>query len=294
MIQKFSQIKTTTLLITFLLSAWCLFIPSQYIFASSSIDPNGQGNTSAELEYDSSTINFKCDECTIEVNSSSVTGYAWGESIGWINFNPANGGVLNTSGVLTGYAFGEASGWINFNPTNGGVSIDENGYWDGSAWSENYGWITFSCPGASSTCVQSLWNTQSGNASTGSLPQNPDEDDNTLFDPETYTDCSGVLCDFWGQDNNDLILRDTEKAPTFDMSNQYHIQNSTTSIDTTNKSFENKNKKINSNTRVLGSDILSKFSNSNLKIIILLFLIASIFFYVYCRFTRHQKLNQKN
>jgi hypothetical protein len=79
--------------------------------------------------------------------SGTLSGFAWGENIGWICF-PTNGfgGVtLDASGNLSGYAWGENVGWINF-PTNsnGGVSINTtSGAFSGYAWGENIGWVNF-------------------------------------------------------------------------------------------------------------------------------------------------------
>ncbi len=93
----------------------------------------------------------------VQITDSAVTGNIWGENIGWINLNPTNGGVANTtSGVLSGYAWGQNTGWINFKPTNGGVTINVIGEFSGYAWSQNYGWIRFDCPGAE-TCVKTDW-----------------------------------------------------------------------------------------------------------------------------------------
>lgn len=80
----------------------------------------------------------------VTVTDSAVTGYAWGENIGWINLSPADGGVVNDgNGNLSGYAYGENIGWINFAPTGGGVTIEADGTFDGWAWGENIGWIHF-------------------------------------------------------------------------------------------------------------------------------------------------------
>ena len=48
--------------------------------------------------------------------SGRLSGYAWGENIGWINFSPTFGGgvCINRKGILRGYAWGENIGWINF------------------------------------------------------------------------------------------------------------------------------------------------------------------------------------
>jgi hypothetical protein len=53
--------------------------------------------------------------------SLSVTGYAWSDTIGWIQFNPSFGGVFldDATGDLSGYAWSDNIGWIDFGPTSG-------------------------------------------------------------------------------------------------------------------------------------------------------------------------------
>jgi hypothetical protein len=70
--------------------------------------------------------------------------YAWGENIGWVNFNPTHGNVDVSDTKITGYAWSENYGWINLSPTNGGVFNDGNGNLSGYAWGEGLGWIDFS------------------------------------------------------------------------------------------------------------------------------------------------------
>ncbi len=65
------------------------------------------------------------------------------------NLSPsAYGGVFNDgSGKLFGLAWGENVGWINFDPkvpgdpTDYGVTIDADGNFNGWAYGENIGWI---------------------------------------------------------------------------------------------------------------------------------------------------------
>jgi hypothetical protein len=108
-------------------------------------------------------INFGATQGNVTVTNSAITGYAWGDYVGWINLNPTNGGVTNDGyGNLSGYAWGEQTGWINFKPTNGGVTIDASGNFNGYAWSETKGWIVFNCA-TDNTCgtlshkVQTSW-----------------------------------------------------------------------------------------------------------------------------------------
>lgn len=81
----------------------------------------------------------------VQVSGQSIEGFVWAENIGWINLSPANyGGVVNDNlGNLSGFAWGENVGWINFGANYGGVSIDANGGFEGWAWGENIGWIRF-------------------------------------------------------------------------------------------------------------------------------------------------------
>ncbi len=78
--------------------------------------------------------------------------YAWGENIGWINFEPSSGpGVSVTDTEVTGYAWAENAGWIKMDPDFGGVVNDGSGNLSGDAWGENTGWISLSCQD-SGTC----------------------------------------------------------------------------------------------------------------------------------------------
>jgi hypothetical protein len=87
----------------------------------------------------------------VTVTKTLLTGFIWAENIGWIHLSPSNhGGVINDgTGDLSGYAWAENVGWINFNPqipgdpTDYGVRIDGEGNFDGWAWGENVGWIHF-------------------------------------------------------------------------------------------------------------------------------------------------------
>lgn len=91
-------------------------------------------------------INFEPSEGPgVTVSDANLTGFIWAENIGWINLSPENyGGVFNDgAGLLSGYAWGENIGWINFGPDYGGVTIDADGNFAGYAWGENIGWINF-------------------------------------------------------------------------------------------------------------------------------------------------------
>ena len=83
--------------------------------------------------------------------------WAWGTNVGWINFNPASGGVTVYSDHLEGYAWGENVGLdpagqhciggspcthANTSNTNYGVNRSGNQL-SGYAWGTNVGWINF-------------------------------------------------------------------------------------------------------------------------------------------------------
>jgi len=98
------------------------------------------------LDSNVGTINFGLEIGNVHVTDSAVTGYAWGENIGWINLSPSSGGVTNNAeGTLSGHAWGEKVGWIKFNPSGGGVTINSSGEFLGYAWSDTVGWILFNC-----------------------------------------------------------------------------------------------------------------------------------------------------
>ncbi len=114
-----------------------------------------------------STVNWKPTGTTpVTITDSGISGYAWGDEIGWINLAPTGAGVtVNPStGALSGYAYSNVSGWINFNPTDVpggtdvGVSINGSGEFVGWAWvsSARGGWMKFDCT-LLATCVTTDW-----------------------------------------------------------------------------------------------------------------------------------------
>ena len=81
--------------------------------------------------------------------------YAWGENVGWLNFEPnvtdANAGAQVSSENMTGFIWAENIGWISLScqntqscgTVNYGVTNDGAGNLSGYAWAENVGWINF-------------------------------------------------------------------------------------------------------------------------------------------------------
>jgi hypothetical protein len=96
----------------------------------------------------------------IHVGDSELSGWMWGENIGWASLSCKNTltcdideyGVLNDgNGGLSGYAWAENVGWIDFAPSTSGVTIDPaTGDFSGYAWGENIGWISFNCTNTAS------------------------------------------------------------------------------------------------------------------------------------------------
>jgi len=113
------------------------------------------------------TINGNTPGATpVTITDSGLTGYLWGDEIGWVNLSPTGSGVtINAStGALSGYAYANTGGWINFHPTPVagnpmvGVSINSVGEFIGYAYVSglNGGWMKFDCT-SGSTCVKTDW-----------------------------------------------------------------------------------------------------------------------------------------
>ena len=91
----------------------------------------------------------------IQGSANMVTGYAWNNNIGWINFGYPGGNIQVPAGAgdLFGLAYSDDCGWIALNcvsmnccsTSNFKVSSDANGNLSGWAWAEKCGWISFNC-----------------------------------------------------------------------------------------------------------------------------------------------------
>ena len=116
-----------------------LFIGNK-VFASTTL---GTIDTTASFAWGENIgwVNFNATNGDVKVSDTGLSGYALSENAGWIYL----GDVANDGeGNLSGFAYGENVGYIKFNPTNGGVTINQDGEFFGSALSENAGWIIFS------------------------------------------------------------------------------------------------------------------------------------------------------
>ncbi len=109
-------------------------------------------------------LNFMATNGNVHVTDSQLTGYVWSALYGWIKLNPTNSGVTNNAeGDLSGSAWGENIGWIDFD----GVTIGSTGIFSGTATGDNTGVVNFSC----STClVQTDWRPASTRTPTTTPP----------------------------------------------------------------------------------------------------------------------------
>ena len=132
--------------------AGCLVLCFGNLYAEN-IDPDDDGSQYAYGE-NVGWLNFEPSQGPgVHVSQTDLSGYVWTENVGWINLSPSSyGGVVNDgAGNLSGYVWAENAGWISFScdntiscgTVNYGVTIDSDGNFDGWAWGENIGWIHF-------------------------------------------------------------------------------------------------------------------------------------------------------
>jgi hypothetical protein len=163
---------TTTHFLLFAL----LLVSTSLVYASESAGTIDTTYHSAKVCHNDActtygSINFlpTGTQAPVTITDVSVTGYAWGDEMGWINFAPTGAGVFvsTSTGELSGTAWSQTSGWINFRPANAGtlsggvpigVSITPKGEFYGWAWNGGAygGWIKFDCA-TTATCVKTDW-----------------------------------------------------------------------------------------------------------------------------------------
>jgi hypothetical protein len=141
------------------------------------VDPDGSGEQFAYAE-NAGWLNLEPlgdGGPGVEVTDTGLTGWMWGENLGWCSLSCAVTGscgavpfgVTNDgAGALGGWAWCENAGWISFSCANTGscaaaaygVAIDPaTGVFAGRAWGENVGWISFSGTGAAPFRVVTNW-----------------------------------------------------------------------------------------------------------------------------------------
>ena len=143
---------------------------AQPVFASTT---DGTISTGDAWSTNIGWLNFAATNGNVHVTDSVLTGYVWSRLYGWIKLNPANSGVTNNAeGTLSGSAWGENIGWINFS----GVTISSAGLFAGTATGDNTGSINFSC---TNCLVQTDWRPAS--TRTGSTPAPSSSSGGTAF-----------------------------------------------------------------------------------------------------------------
>src|SRR3989344_9101696 len=121
---------------------------AQPVFASTT---DGTISTGDAWSTNIGWLNFAATNGNVHVTDSVLTGYVWSRLYGWIKLDPTSSGVTNNAeGTLSGSAWGENIGWINFS----GVVINSNGVFTGSASGDNTGAINFGC---TNCLVQTDW-----------------------------------------------------------------------------------------------------------------------------------------
>jgi hypothetical protein len=141
--------------------------------AAGQISGTGSGNVGFRFAADpgatrSGTLTIAGQTLTVTQAGSQPTTidplsrYAYGENIGWIDWNQGVNGALIGENVCSGFIYSANVGWINLgsgSPANGvsyendsvsdfGVNIDGSGNLRGLAWGANVGWINFEETGA--------------------------------------------------------------------------------------------------------------------------------------------------
>ncbi len=134
-----------------------------------------------------STVNWKptlnantTGATAVAVTDSGVTGWLWGDAVGWVNMQPTGAGVTidPNTGALSGHAYANTGSWINFSPTTVsggtqvGVTITSAGELSGWAYvsGANGGWMKFDCT-AVATCIKTDWRPVSARSFGGSSEQ---------------------------------------------------------------------------------------------------------------------------
>lgn len=129
-------------------------------------------------------INFNPANGNVSISDSALTGYVWNELYGWINLAPAGSGVTNTtSGVLSGYAWGENTSWINFS----GMIINCDGKFVGNATGDTIGTINFNCANCK---VYTSWRPSSGCGAGSPPPSPPPPPPSPPPPPASHNECS--------------------------------------------------------------------------------------------------------
>lgn len=183
------------------------------LFAASNIDETLKYAWGEDIGW----INFNPDNGNVNVSYTEITGYAYSQNYGWINLSPTNGGVLNNGkGILSGNAWGENIGWINFS----GVTINDNGEFLGYATTENFGRINFNCINESSCSssdfkVKTSWNKGSVDISLVDSNDNVIENPTFNLSVELLSMSPQTISSFFGNDDQKIRISNTTNTPSW-------------------------------------------------------------------------------
>jgi len=185
---------------------------------------------------------------------SNTYHYAWSGNVGWIDFGypGSNVRVPTGEGELTGAAYILSDGsWISLNckttdscsSNNYKVSSDSNGNLSGWGWSDNYGWVSFSCKTGGSDggdiCSSSNYGVKVATTTTENYQAGE-------FDGYAYSENIGWIsfsCKTGGEDKTDICdtsdyrvqdLRMNTNAVKIDITLEYNSQKPEQQITRTN------------------------------------------------------------
>lgn len=172
-------------LFTFVAIAAALLVPAYHALAAGNIDSTNKYSQFLNIDLDSDGnhdfVNWNPTNGGATVADTGISGYIWGDTVGWINLAPttSNQQVTVTCGAnpttdpayLGGYAWGQNTGWINFAPSAAtGVNKPQinptTGAFSGYVWAQNYGYMQLFSVAAGHPGVITTWR-GCGNSNSG-------------------------------------------------------------------------------------------------------------------------------
>lgn len=223
------------------------------------------------------TLNAQTTGATaVTITDNGITGWLWGDEIGWVNMDPTGSGVTinSTTSVLSGYAYANTGSWINFAPTTFGaepvgITISSSGKFSGWAYVSgmNGGWMRFDCPSAS-TCIETDWRPVGARTTANTI---------TTQTSQNYSSGSRSIWSiimnavpFFGRSNNPPLI--SENIATNNDSGNYGSFNTS---DTANKLLSDSSyqadQKVEATSTVLGSKtVMAVLTGITLVIIVMI------------------------
>ncbi len=130
-----------------------------------------------------------------------LSGWAWGDTAGWVNFNSEVNCDLDSNGFKDTACGGDnATSPVN----NFKVTINSSGEFTGYAWTQNFGYIKFDCSLGSNFCVKTDWRKTTrdgGSPPTYECSDNKDNDGDGFTD---YPDDSGCVSNKDDNESNNM------------------------------------------------------------------------------------------